>query len=574
MNYEMAVKKGKSSRSSADLREVETLFKKLGTYKDSKTKAHKYHNQVESALGREHRTSDIKEIIVWVIAIAIGMTVGITIGGFFLYNYDFQQIIKIWNEQLFWHTKFSDMCFYMLFIFPCILFSRILVECAKTKGEKAANIFSCLFIVAVSIGVSIILPLLLRGESFVWSLHYNWYFGVSVASALLTGLGVCISEPGESGFGIYFGYPVLFSVLAQGGLWAVIGILSTFMPPGYILIFPELIISIISIIMICLLIKSITDIYSKKLKKSLAVFVSVFVIAIFLVSSYKIVNEAIIIPSKEINELKKLGLTGRIDEMYRGLFTLEQEYGNILPQIDTPQMQYNVAVSLENKGDYGKASEAYCDVGKYSINSPENIGLYITSYKRALSIVMHHWDDIITKKQRAFIHLGEYKWRVLDYVDGKALLITAERIEAVNFKEGNLPLTYQDSLVREYLNEEFYYSIGDYGNATILDTTIYDEFQSEDDVHFDDKVFILSKKEVEKYFYNSGDIETDPPGGWWLRTPGSDERRWVQTENQHLTGVFNGTAYYEALTVSPNGYSAEMGTYGTGVRPAIWVELE
>ena len=53
------------------------------------------------------------------------------------------------------------------------------------------------------------------------------------------------------------------------------------------------------------------------------------------------------------------------------------------------------------------------------------------------------------------IVFGDYKWRVLDVKDGKALLLTEEIIEQRDYHDKKENVTWEHSEIRKFLNGEF-----------------------------------------------------------------------------------------------------------------------
>ena len=54
------------------------------------------------------------------------------------------------------------------------------------------------------------------------------------------------------------------------------------------------------------------------------------------------------------------------------------------------------------------------------------------------------------------INFGKYQWRVLDIKDNAALIITDKIIEQRSYHNKYVEITWAESSLREYLNNEFY----------------------------------------------------------------------------------------------------------------------
>jgi hypothetical protein len=145
------------------------------------------------------------------------------------------------------------------------------------------------------------------------------------------------------------------------------------------------------------------------------------------------------------------------------------------------------------------------------------------------------------KKEKAkvgdIISFGKYNWRVLDVADGKALVITEGIIEERRFDENSND--WASSEIRGYLNNEFYNSFSADEKKRIASN--------------DDKIFLLSKEEAEKYF--SGDSERALSSWWMLRSPVPN---------------FSGTVY---LVFSEGIIDFDIAVHNPfGVRPALWLK--
>ena len=200
------------------------------------------------------------------------------------------------------------------------------------------------------------------------------------------------------------------------------------------------------------------------------------------------------------------------------------------------------------------------------------------------------------------ITFGEYEWRVLDIQDDKALIITELVIEYLPYHDEFEGVTWVQSTLRAYLNDDFYYSatFSDIDRERIIQT----RYTNEDNQWFgtsggnfgNDKIFLLSLTEVVKYFGDSKQLSNRPGFP-------DDENvgNWTPAEQHSYFGVIvdefdvqrtaidkDGEAAFWWLR-SP-GYSPLAATYvlglgcidmrggnvdyaGCGVRPALWMRL-
>jgi len=171
---------------------------------------------------------------------------------------------------------------------------------------------------------------------------------------------------------------------------------------------------------------------------------------------------------------------------------------------------------------------------------------------------------------------SELVWRVIDKVDDEVLLLSEKCIELKPYNfDKNSDTTWETCSLRKWLNTSFLSTAFDEEELScILTSNLSAEPNSEhltpggNDTQ--DKVFILSACQAEKYLINDGERialateqvllqdsgETSGPINWWLRTPGYYGYRAVVVSQ-------DGRIDYD-------GYSASRGNIA--VRPAIWVK--
>ena len=180
-----------------------------------------------------------------------------------------------------------------------------------------------------------------------------------------------------------------------------------------------------------------------------------------------------------------------------------------------------------------------------------------------------------------FGHYGRKKepirWRILSIVDNEALIITSECIDCRSYHKNYEKITWEQSSMRQWLNEEFlaecfsdeerehilptpipnpdnYFNRVSGGNDTIDKAFLLNIDEAE--FYFDDRFkrqALAGKEALEKRAYVAGTGFT----AWWLRTPGSDE---VHASNVDYYGI----AYNIGFLVN---YTSNC------MRPAMWIKL-
>ncbi len=236
-----------------------------------------------------------------------------------------------------------------------------------------------------------------------------------------------------------------------------------------------------------------------------------------------------------------------------------------------PVMSFNNADELAAQGKYAEAIALVEEIK--SEQAIEKTRELITASQIELTNNLSVGDvfnfGIYRKeKTRKGSSLIERDWRVLDIVDGKALVIENRYIgkdETVAFNG----TTWENSGIRAFLNGDFINKNFSAAQAEMIvlsevpfDGNPYTETQSENDTT--DKVFLLSIAEAERYFKDSKDrqfvVRSDKTkaANWWLRSPGKQSE---SDESVNRTSV----AYYGDI----NWESGEENV----CRAAMWIDL-
>jgi co-chaperonin GroES (HSP10) len=191
------------------------------------------------------------------------------------------------------------------------------------------------------------------------------------------------------------------------------------------------------------------------------------------------------------------------------------------------------------------------------------------------------------------IPFGDYKWRVLNVQNDKALIITEDIIFKRAYDEQSTDTTWEMSELREYLNNEFVVKF-DSTKIVMINNKNTDNlwYGTKGGNDTNDKVFLLSLEEVDMYFGNSGDYQKKrrktvySNEEYYERSDGlgfsnsNNSKRIAKLSGEVSTwllrspGNCNGTVAY----VEKAGYVIVQGSwtldYPTGVRPALWLSLK
>ena len=177
-------------------------------------------------------------------------------------------------------------------------------------------------------------------------------------------------------------------------------------------------------------------------------------------------------------------------------------------------------------------------------------------------------NDVTVGTVIAFGHYPDdaaLNWRVIDVNDNSVLLVTEPCVTRRPFAYDAKTSNWKDSLVRAWLNDDFIYrAFSDVERSAIEPTNLADQGPS-----CQDRVFCLSKSEVEHYFASEhdriafelsnltkGGHPDSTPASWWLRTP----------------GTFGDSFICAVLGMGKIlGMGLSCSDAGTSVRPAMWV---
>ncbi len=171
------------------------------------------------------------------------------------------------------------------------------------------------------------------------------------------------------------------------------------------------------------------------------------------------------------------------------------------------------------------------------------------------------------------------EWEVMLIRKERALLFSVFIIECMSYAEKLEDTSWNDSLIRKWLNGEFYNEcFSEHEKKLIALTEISnpgnEAYKTPSSSNTRDKIFIPSVKEVQRFYgydderiasatshaKDKGIFVDETTGGsyWWLRS--------------------NGGNMYNAAAVNFKGYVFEYGSYVNtkeyGIRPALWIELK
>jgi len=183
---------------------------------------------------------------------------------------------------------------------------------------------------------------------------------------------------------------------------------------------------------------------------------------------------------------------------------------------------------------------------------------------------------------------GGHNWRVLDVQNGRALLITEGVIGTRRYHYSWVGVTWENSEIRRWLNNDFYNTFTADYRAKIAETLVINN-----DAHWSwnnrsagndttDRIFLLSPAEVVHYFGDSGFFAA----GKWISPTGWHNVINDQYNNSRIAFNANGLAtswwlrghgYASAPDVITNGRIRPGGPdvdRQNGIRPAMWIYVD
>ncbi len=190
----------------------------------------------------------------------------------------------------------------------------------------------------------------------------------------------------------------------------------------------------------------------------------------------------------------------------------------------------------------------------------------------------------------------DIKWLILDKQDDKVLLVSEYALDCKKYNEKYADVTWETCSLRKWLNDNFLKSsFSEQEQSQIALTTLENKANSETNTpggnNTDDKIFLLSEEEYNKYSENgllyicdptdyavaNGGFISDGSGEdgaankgstmWWLRTPGfyQSSAMLIITDGLKKDG-----APVNSIWVENDDEEIEL---GYTVRPAMWVTV-
>ena len=185
-------------------------------------------------------------------------------------------------------------------------------------------------------------------------------------------------------------------------------------------------------------------------------------------------------------------------------------------------------------------------------------------------------------------YMGEsIEWQVLEVQNNIALIVSKHVLDFWAYGKSN-PTSWKESLLREWLNNKFIdLAFGDKEKNLIHQMEIKDNYNNKIDMtrndNVSDRVFCLSEREVLTYFPDSYSRRAEVTSHAKARVKRSSRKYfmnkksgtgsyWLRTQRYRETMYVDYDGYLESTT--PTYYSTNHPFAFSGVRPALWINLE
>ncbi len=312
---------------------------------------------------------------------------------------------------------------------------------------------------------------------------------------------------------------------------------------------------------------------AKKRKKIIAITTPIVCACI----AFLIVLTTVIIPKQKLNKAMSMLDSGNYDSAY----ALLKEIGNSKAIASS---KYDRAISLIDSGDY---EPAYMLLNGLSYkDSEDKINSIMPQYNQILLSKATVGDTVLFgayEQDNDTSNGKEYiEWQVLAKEDNKILVISKYALDCQKYNTSHIGVTWESSSLRKWLNGTFFNAafIAE-EQAQIQNTTVSADKNPNSKYNpgnsTNDKVFLLSITEAEKYFptdesrkcaptafakaqgaYISDKTASGEATCWWLRSPGY--KRYYAAVVNHVGSVY--------CTGSDVNCDSDC------VRPALWINLD
>ncbi len=307
-----------------------------------------------------------------------------------------------------------------------------------------------------------------------------------------------------------------------------------------------------------------------------------------------------------------------------------------IPNVIIPNNKYQQAVVLRENGQYDEAIALFTELGNYydaaaqvtetkyqkatNLNAfgkyDEAYAIYVTltGYKDVDKLLIED-DNIVAAKKVLeareaqftvgnYVTFGEYpqttagedmtpiEWLVLARDGNKALLISRYGLDAQPYNTDHTSVTWETCTLRTWLNVTFYNkAFSSDEQAAILTTSVdngknqgYSKWSTSGGNNTEDKVFLLSYAEANKYFGVTYDNISNTKSRVAPTAYAIAQGAWASSSNKTADSTdaewwwLRSPGFYQSSAAYVLGYGLFRGDdvirVSGSVRPALWVNLE
>ena len=253
----------------------------------------------------------------------------------------------------------------------------------------------------------------------------------------------------------------------------------------------------------------------------------------------------------------------------------------LLNTVIIPNGKYNDAIALMEAGSLDDAYSIFIELGDYKDAANKVCDIRLQKTK----------DQLKNIKVGNYINFGAYEqdnntsngkenveWLVLEIKDGKALVISKYALDCRLYNTSYTDVTWETCTLRKWLNNDFLGAAFSADEKAMIPTVTVSAdknpiYSTNPGNATQDQVFLLSIKEVNKYFSSDSARQCEPTDyavangayvnssngfcGWWLRSPGG--------------GQDNAARVRDDGDVNESGVDVYYGS--DAVRPALWIDL-
>ena len=250
-----------------------------------------------------------------------------------------------------------------------------------------------------------------------------------------------------------------------------------------------------------------------------------------------------------------------------------------------PRKKYEAAVADLNKGNYQAAYDSFVALGDYEDAAAQAEKARVPKNKAALknckvgdTVALGTYNVGGYKNNEYFEKTDEIEWQVLDIKDGKVLLISKYVVDTVAYNNEKGDITWELCSLRKWLNEDFMNTAFKDVEKELIATTVLEAEEKPsrgtiDPKSTEDKIFILTKAETEKYFPNRE--ERICAGTIYVKEE-KEKTGWNGNYDWWLRGAFG---YHQNISAAVDAYDGDIEVNYQyveevrGVRPVMWIDL-